>query len=468
MAEEKKIGRREFLKVSAAAAAFTIVPRHVLGGAGFIAPSEKINIASIGVGWQGTYNMEQFLRSPEVRIVAVCDVNTESNNYWRTYRNGVGGREPAKRIVEEYYAADKAAGTYKGCGVYVDYHQMLEERDEIDAVVVCTPDHNHAPATMAAIKKGKHVYCEKPLTHTVEEARLIAEAASKAGVATQMGNQAQAEEGTRLVAEWIADGAIGDVREVHIWSGKLLWPQAIDRPTDTPPVPDGLDWDKWLGPAPERPYHPCYLPVVWRGWWDFGGGLLADMGCHMFEASFRALKLGAPETVEATSTKMYPETAPIGAMVYYKFPARGDKPPVVLTWYEGGLMPRRPEELEEGRKMLYQGTLFVGDKGKLICDWGGQSPRLLPETKMQAYKRPEKSIPRSPGHHQEWLDACKGKGKAGSNFDVAGPMAEAVLLGNVAMRTGKKIRWDAANLKATNVPDATEYISKKYRSGYEL
>jgi len=468
MSEVKKINRRDFLKASAAAAAFTIVPRRVLGGAGFVPPSEKINLASIGVGWQGTYNTEQFLRSDEIHVVAVCDVNTESNDYWRTYRDGVGGREPAKRVVEEYYAENKPGGTYKGCDTYVDYREMLNERDDIDAVIVCTPDHIHAPASMAAIKKGKHVYCEKPLTHTVEEARLIAEAARKAGVATQMGNQAQATEGTRLLAEWIADGAIGEVREAHVWSGKTLWPQGIARPEDTPPVPEGLDWDKWVGPAPMRPYHPCYLPVVWRGWWDFGGGLLADMGCHMFEPSFRALKLKAPEAVEASSTKLWPETAPVGAMVHYYFGARGDMAPVRLTWYEGGLKPRRPEEFEQGRKMPYQGTLFVGDKGKIICDWGGQSPRLIPETAMKAYKRPEKTLKRSQGHHQEWIDACKGKSKAGSNFEVAGPMAETVLLGNIAIRTGKKLQWDSANLKVINVAEANEYVGKKYRSGYEL
>lgn len=434
----------------------------------FIAPSEQINIVFIGVGWQGTRNVEQFLRSPEVRVLAVCDVNRESSDYWPTYRNGVGGSEPTKRLVEAYYAEQKPGGTYKGCDVYIDYRQMLDERDDIDAVVVSTPDHLHAPATMAAIKKGKHVYCEKPLAHTVEEARLVAEAARKAGIATQMGNMTQAEEGPRLIREWIWDGAIGDVKEVHIWNTPLLWPQAIDRPTDTPAVPDGLDWDKWLGPAPERPYNPAYHPVKWRGWWDFGGGLLGDMGCHVFEPAFGSLKLTAPTSVEATSTKVYSETAPIGAIVYYDFPARGEMGPVKLMWYEAGLMPPRFEQIEEGRRIPRTGSIIIGDKGAMLIEGAGHVARLIPESKMQSYTRPEKTLPRSPGHHQEWIDACKGKGKAGSNFDFAGPMTETVLLGNVAIRTGKKLRWDASNMKVTNVPEANEFITKKYRPGWEL
>jgi len=433
-----------------------------------VPPSEQINVAAIGVGWQGTRNVEHLLRNPEVRIVAVCDVNRQGNNYWPRYRDGVGGREPAKELVEEYYAENKPSGTYKGCGAYVDYREMLEERDDIDAVVVSTPDHLHAPATMAAIKKGKHVYCEKPLTHTVEEARLIVRAAREAGVATQMGNQTQASEGPRLIREWIWDGAIGEVKEVHVWSNILLWPQGLDRPKDTPTVPEGLDWDKWLGPAPVRPYHPAYHPINWRGWWDFGGGLLADLGCHMFEPTWGALKLTAPECVEATSTKVNSETAPLGAIVCYDFPAGDGRGPVTLTWYESGLMPPRFEQIEEGRRIPHTGSMIIGDKGAMLIEGSGGTFRLVPETAMKAYKRPAKTLPRSPGQHQEWIDACKGKGKAGSNFEVAGPMAETVLLGNIAIRTGKKLYWNSAKLKVTNLPKANDYVGKKYRSGWEL
>ena len=449
MKENESISRRQFMGTAAAAAAFTIVPRYVLGGAGNTPPSEKLNIAGIGVGGQGASDLEAL---ESQNIVALCDV------HW-----------------------SHAAGTFKrypNAKKYKDFRKMLDEEDKnIDAVVVATPDHVHAPASMAAIKRGKHVYCEKPLTHSVYEARMIADAAREHKVATQMGNQGQAGEETRLLREYIWDGAIGPVREVHVWTDRPLnglnrvyWPQGVDRPADVPPVPDALDWDLWLGPAPERPYHPAYLPFVWRGWWDFGTGALGDIGCHALDPVFRVLKLGHPTSVEAISTLVNSETYPVASVVHYQFPARGEQPAVKLTWYDGGMRPPRPDELEDDRQMGTNGALFIGDKGKML------SGRLIPESKMSEYKKPDQTIPRSPGHHIEWIEACKGGKPAGSNFpDHAGLLAQAVLLGNVALRpelkermNRTKLMWDGENMKITNIPDANQFLQREYRKGWTL
>ncbi|MHC4112616.1 MAG: Gfo/Idh/MocA family protein, partial [Planctomycetota bacterium] len=403
---DRKISRRDFVSAATAAAAFTIVPRHVLGGAGNTAPSDKLNIAGIGVGGRGAGDIGEV--SSE-NIVALCDVD---------WRNAAG-------TFKKYPKAKK----------YKDFRKMLDkENKNIDAVVVATPDHTHAVATMMAIKMGKHVYCEKPLAHDIFEVRKVTEAAREAKVATQLGNQGQASEGTRLVCEFIWDGAIGPVREVHSWCNRPISPRGQGRPKETPPVPDGLNWDLWLGTAPERPYHSCYLPFNWRGWWDFGTGVLGDIGCHQFAPIFRALKLGYPTSVEASTSGVNSETAPLASIVRYEFPARGDMPPVKLTWYDGGLMPPRPAELEDGRR--YGGAdsnLYVGDKGKML------SHRLIPEARMKEYKKPPTTLPRSPGHHKEWLLACKGGPPARSNFELSGPMAEVVLLGNIAVRMGQTL-----------------------------
>ncbi|MHC4302215.1 MAG: Gfo/Idh/MocA family protein [Planctomycetota bacterium] len=435
------MSRRDFVGGAAAAAAFTIVPRHVLGGAGHTPPSEKLNIAGIGAGGKGAGDIGGV--SSE-NIVALCDVDDE-------------------KAAETYKKFPKAAK-------YRDFRKMLEKEKSIDAVVVATPDHVHAPASMMAIKMGKHVYCEKPLTHSVYEARMLTEAARKYRVATQMGNQGHSGEGTRLICEWIWAGAIGEVREVHAWTNRPIWPQGIDRPEETPPVPPTLAWDLWLGPAPYRPYHPAYLPFKWRGWWDFGTGALGDMACHIIDPVFWALKLGHPKSVEAISTSVNSETAPKASIIYYEFGAREGMPPVKMTWYDGELMPPKPDELEEGRRMGSRngGALFVGDKGKLMCGCYGKNPRLIPETAMQAYERPPKTIPRVEGHHKDWLNACKGGKPACSNFDYSGPLTEAVLLGNLAIRAGKRLEWDGENMRVTNVPEANRYVRRDYRAGWTL
>jgi predicted dehydrogenase len=332
---------------------------------------------------------------------------------------------------------------------------------------------------MAALKHHKAVYCEKPLTRTVYEARALTKAAGEAGVATQMGNQGMAFEGNRQIKEWLADGVIGPVREVHVWSDRpthrgklpLWWAQGVERPTDTPPVPPQLDWDLWLGPAPWRPYHPAYVPFRWRGWWDFGSGGLGDMGIHNLAPVFDALKLGAPVSVHTSSTPVFKESVPLACCVHYQFGARGRLPPVTVHWYDGGILPPRPEELEDDRPLDPEdGILFVGAQGKMLVEgWGGEKPRLIPEAFNKSYRRPAPSLPRSIGHYEEWIKACREGTPTASAFSFAGPLTEAVLLGMVSVRLGgEKLLWDPAKLKVTNVSEANDLLHYPYRQGWEL
>jgi hypothetical protein len=325
------------------------------------------------------------------------------------------------------------------------------------------------------MKKGKHVFCQKPLTHTIYEARRLAEIAKQTGVATQIAVANQASESTRLLCEWIWDGAIGPVREVVNWSSRPFWPQGLDRPKDAEPVPDGLDWDLWLGPAPERPFNRAYVPFVWRGWSDFGCGALGDMGSYSFDTIFRVLKLEAPSSVEASTTDRYEEAYPLASIIRYNFAARGHMPPLKFTWYDGGLKPPRPDELPENLPLrgegeeIDEGLLFVGDRGKILCAFNGGSPRLIPESKMQNYKQPPKTLPRSPGNEREWLDAAKGgKVKPGGNFEFSGMVTETLLLGNVATQLGQRLDWDRSNMKVGSSNLADKYIRPERRARWEL
>lgn len=505
------ISRRRFLAQSSAAAlGFAIVPRHVLGGAGYIPPSDKVNIAFIGVGSQGQRVMLGFLRQPDVQGVAVCDPNKGGDRHpqWDTHEfcnsvrellgvssgwdwlspdepiqlnhslwatNGVSGREPCQKIVEAYYGSKQRSGNYRGCSAYSDFRELLEKQSDVDAVVVCTTDNLHAAVSIAAMKKGKHVFCQKPLTHTIYEARRMAEVARETGVATQIAVANQASEDTRSLCEWIWSGAIGPLREVANWSSRPFWPQGVDRPKDAEPVPAGMDWDLWLGPAPERPYNRAYAPFMWRGWIDFGCGALGDMGSYSFDTIFRVLRAEAPVSVQASSTDRYDETYPLASIIYYDFDARSDMPPVRFTWYDGGLKPPRPEELEPNRPFRAEGEeddeglLFIGDSGKILCGFNGANPKLIPQAKMDAFKPPPKTLPRSPGNEREWLDACKGgKVKPGANFEFSGMVTETLLLGNVAACLGQKLNWDHANLKVTNTNAAEKYIRPERRKGWEL
>ncbi|MBC8346912.1 MAG: Gfo/Idh/MocA family oxidoreductase [Candidatus Marinimicrobia bacterium] len=443
--DTKTINRRDFIKKStAAAAAFTIVPRYVLGGPGFTAPSDKLNIACVGVGGKG-YSDTHGVASEN--IVALCD-------------------------VDELKAA-KTFNDFPNAKRYTDFRVMLEKEKGIDAVTVTTPDHNHAVVAMAAMDLGKHVYVQKPLTHTVHEARMLAKKAKEMNVITQMGNQGHAGEGGRLINEWIWDGAIGDVTEVHVWTNRPVWPQGIGRPGTLPSVPETLDWNQWLGPAKWRPYHPAYVPFAWRGWWDYGTGALGDMGAHLIDHPYWALKMEYPDTVQASSSSINDETYPHASMVTYEFPAREGMVPVKMVWYDGGLMPPRPKELEPGRKMGDGGggVLFYGTKGKMMCSTYGNNPRIIPETAMKEYQRPKKSIPRSPGIREEWIEAIKGGSPTTSHFEYASKLTETMLLGCIALRVkdnNMALEWDGKKGQFTNYDEANAFIHKEYRDGWTL
>ena len=441
------MNRRDFLRK--ASASFLILQS---GSARTYAANEKLNIASVGAGGQAGGDIQAVSSQ---NIVALCDVDL-----------------------------NRAAATFKrfpGAAKYRDYRKMFDEKSrEIDAVIVATPDHHHFHASLTAIRHGKHVYCEKPLTHSVWEARELTQAARATGIATQMGNQAQASVETRRLQEFVMDNAIGKIREVHIWTDRPsrglfneYWPQGVQRPTATPPVPKSLEWDLWLGPAPWRPYHPAYCPFIWRGWWDFGTGALGDIACHYFDPVFRALHLGAPETIEASSTRVNTETYPLGSMITYHFAARQEMPALKLVWYDGGWRPPRPPEVKEGDVIGDNGLLLRGDSGILFSNllkW-----RLFPDKLARDYGEPPQRLPRSAGHYQEWIQACKGGPQAGSSFAWAGPMTETVLLGNIALRsqlreklTNMKLKWSPASLSFTNLAAANQYIKREYRKGWEI
>ena len=455
--QNKRVSRRDVLRGTAGAvAAFTIVPRHGLGGPGNQSPSDKLNLAAIGAGGMGAANINACRTE---NIVALCDVDD---------RHAAG-------TFNKFPKAKK----------YRDFRVMLDKEDKnIDAVIVATPDHTHAVVAMACIKRGKHIYCQKPLAHSIYEVRKLTEAAREHKVQTQRGNPGHSSEEIRMLCVWIADGAIGPVREVYTWSDRPVggdpWSDfpIMARPKETPPVPKTLDWDLWLGPVQYRPYHPIYCPTTWRGWWDFGTGALGDMGCHIIDPAFWALKLGAPMRVEATTTHYQPEVAsetyPRASIVCYEFPARGDMPPVKLTWYDGRLLPPRPRDLEPGRRLQGNGAIFIGDKGTIMHgSHGAGGVRIVPEEKMRAYKRPEKTLPRvrrgSAGHEQDWVRACKDGKPASSTFDYGGPLTEAVLLGVLAMRLkNTPLEWDPVNMKVTNCDEADKYVKPAFREGWTL
>lgn len=478
--DKNKVSRRKFLKTTGIiASGIMIVPRHVLGGKGFIAPSDKLNIAGIGVGGRGEGILNGAFKSNTSNIVALCDVDD-------------------KRAANTFTKFSNAAR-------YKDFRVMLEKQKDIDAVMIATPDHTHAVTAMAAMQLGKHVYLEKPLTHSIYEARVLTEAAKKYKVVTQMGNQGASGDGVRKIIEWIAAGTIGEVTLVHCWTNRPIWPQGVQTPSGKYEIPPELDWDLWLGPAAERDYNPAYLPFKWRGWWDYGTGALGDMGCHIIDPPFRALKLGYPISVEASSGQVYsgdfqladiPDSCPPSSKVHLQFPAREGMPPVELIWYDGGIMPKRPEELLPGEAMGNSdgGVIFEGSKGKIMCGVYGVNPTLLPTRLMEEFKEPEPTLPRIPGgsdgHQQNWIQACKEGSPTTSGFEYAGPFTEAVLMGNLGIRSynfkilkeGKtptswdpwnfpgriKLDWDGPNMKITNFDEANAFVKREYREGWSL
>jgi len=499
------ISRRAF----AAAGAFTIVPRHVLGGAGYVAPSERITLAAIGMGRQGMVVTMGLLQQAEIQVVAVCDCSQGGKDYAEYSRNailqqarrtlgpgyenwgedlaspgevmlthnfrtslGCGGREPAQRLVEAYYAGHKPSGVWKGCTAYRDYRELLEKERDLDAVYVATPDHWHAPIGIAAMKRGKHVLGQKPMAHSIGEARRMAQTAGETKVATSLTVNNPSSETTKLLAEWIADGAIGPVREVHNWSSRPYWPQGVERPKEEQTVPPGLDWDMWLGPAPQRAYNKAYLPFAWRGWYDFGCGSFGDMGCYSFAGMFKILNLAPPVAVEASTSEPFEETFPKASIVHLYFAARGSLPPVRLTWYDGELKPPRPEGLTDEEAKRYfsrssEGVMYVGDKGMILGGFNGDNPRVLPAS--TKYQRPAGGRPaqRRDPVIEQWIAACKGGPPSTANFEAQAPVTEAFLLGCLVQRLpGEKLLWDSASMTVTNSKAANQYVDPAYRAGW--
>jgi predicted dehydrogenase len=428
------ITRRQFIKSSiAGSAGLILLTRN--GGPHALAASDRLNIAVIGCGGRGAEDLRGV--AVEDNIVALCDVDEKQ--------------------------LDRAAQQHPAAKKYRDFRKMLDRmKREIDAVVVATPDHTHAPAGVMAMKMDKHLYCEKPLTHSVYEARVMADIARRNKLCTQLGTQIHAEDNYRRVVELVQCGAIGKVAEVHVWHPSNY--TGGDRPKETPPVPPNLDWDLWLGPAPYRPYHPCYAPFAWRGWWDFANGGLGDFFCHYVDLVFWALDLRYPTMVEAEGPVVHPESCPLWLIVRYEFPARGNLPPVKLTWYGGD---KTPPLIEEAALPKWgAGVLFVGENGMLMADYGQR--KLFPEEKFADFTPPPKTIPDSIGHHKEWTVGCKTGKSPTCNFGYSGPLTETALLANVSYRSGEKLNWNAGRLAAVNAVKAKDYIRRKYRKGWTL
>ncbi len=433
----RRYSRRQWLKHSALAGSVAVGlgawPRRSL--ARRVSPNEKLNIASIGVGGKGVADTRGV--SSE-NMVAICDVD--------------------ERML------DRAAKRFPKAKRYNDFRKMLA-REKLDAVTVTTPDHTHTVASVAAMKRGLHVYCQKPLTRCIEEVRVMRRVAKETGVCTQMGNQGHAEDGLRRCVELLQADAIGPVREVHVWTDRpsRFWKNGLDKPTETPPVPEYMTWDLWLGPAGKHAYHAVYHPDGWRGFVDFGTGALGDMGCHIVDTAFWGLELGMPTSVEAKTSGFNGYGFPLWSIVRYAFPARGKRPPVKLTWYDGGKQP--PERFG---KMPSNGSIFVGSEGIMRIDGSWGEPKLEPAEKFADFKGPEPTIPRSPGHYKEWIAACKGGPASLSNFDYATRLTEMILLGNLAVCLGRKIRWDAKAMRCPDCPEADALIRTSYRKGWEI
>ncbi len=459
--KKKSISRRQFVGQSAAASFGAIVlPRHILGGPGFQAPSDTLNVAAIGAGGMGASNMSALTSQ---NIVAICDVDDARVAGSMRDRDGKI-RDDRVELVKAYEKAKK----------YKDFRKMLEKQKDIDAVVIATPDHTHAPAATMAMRMNKHVYVQKPLTYTVHEARVLRQVAKETGVVTQMGNQGHSQDDGRRLLELVWAGAIGPVHEAHIWTNRPIWPQGMARPTETEKVPDHLDWDLFLGPAKKVPYHSAYTPFVWRGWTDYGTGALGDMGAHLIDHAYWALDLKAPTSIEAAGSPYGGEdraSFPLATQVHYEF-AQGYRDPIKLTWYDGGLLPRRPDVMPADAEVNPTGgAMLIGEKGVLVYDTYGHNPRLFPAILEKEYADLPQTLPRiATSHEMNWANACKGMGEATCPFDYAGPLTETMLLGNVALQSGygRKLFWDAKKGEFINAPDANKYLHYEYRKGWEL
>jgi hypothetical protein len=505
--EKKSLDRRKFVEVMATSAlAFTIVPRHVLGGRNFVAPSDKVTLAYIGVGTQGIRELLPLLANTQFHVLAVCDPNKDAVGYkdwakdwlkgeirktinktdWEPGGDNTipGGRENGKSIVDNFYANVHPELSYKGCSAYADFRELLEKEKDLDAVKIMTPDHLHGLISMAAMKKGKHVLVHKPLSNRLIEGKKVIAKARESKVITHL-IPWDSNGSMETVMAWINAGAIGTLQEVHNWTNRPVWPQYPIIPVDTPPVPSGLDWDLWLGPESVRAYHPNYTNMVFRGWYDFGGGSMADMGHYSLWTVFNALQLTSPSTIIPNLSHVCAMhdpvpyqiqnnfSFPMASSVRFKYPANGSRPPVDLCWYDGGMRPPVPTEmLDEGKELQPEGMMFVGDKGKILAGFNVQNPQIISGTKMDAPagagadKRSQ--VEQTSAALPLFIDACKtGKQYPGS-FREAEHITEAINLYAVALRTGHLLKYDAGSLKITNVPDANKYLDREYRQGWDI
>jgi predicted dehydrogenase len=500
----RELPRREFIRNAAgAAAAFLIVPRHVLGGAGYVAPSDTLNVAGIGVGGVGRSNLAALSSQ---NLVALCDIDWDYVDA-RYGQIPAQVREISRRLKDDSKTAEQQELVRAQiadlrrlqekaplAARYTDYREMLEKQKDIDAVVIATPDHTHANIALAAMDLGKHVYLQKPLAWSVEECRRLARRAAETNVVTQMGNQGRSSDDARLVNEYIADGAIGAVTEVHAWTDRPLayWAQGIPRPATSSvegdskwdmngvmqrlgaalgsySKPDALRWDLFLGPAPHVDYHPIYHPFNWRGWVDWGVGAIGDMGAHLIDHAWWALDLGYPTSVETRSTPYNRQSYPMATITYYDFPRKDSRPPVKLTWYDGGLLPPAPEELGDAALNLGGGVLYVGSKGKLLHDTYGTNPRLLPRSLHESTGKPRERYERiATSHEMNWIEAIRGNVSPTSPFQQGAPLTEVMLLGVAALNAGGKIEYDPDNMRITNIPDSDALLKRRYRKGWEL
>jgi predicted dehydrogenase len=498
------MNRRKFIGSAAATAAtISVVPRHVLGGRGFIPPSDKITVANIGCGTQGLREMPGMLENPEVQVVSVCDVNKFTTNYldwspdgirnqirqvlgdpnWGSSYTGIpGGRDIGKEYVEKYYGKNKPSGEYKGCSSYEDYRELLEKERDVDAVKIMTPDHHHAYLAIAALKKGKHVITHKPIANRMSEGLLTIETAKKSKAKTHLLAWSERPE-YELILQWINDGVIGSLKEIHNWSYRPVWEQWPSRPKDTPPVPSGFNWELWLGPVPDMPYHPHYTHNVFRGWYDFGGGSIADMGHYSLFPLFRTFGIEtAPVSARAYgTTHRYVDgntykwmendvSFPHSCMVQLNFPKQKNLPAFDLYWYDGGMKPFIPDELEEdNRDIPQEGMMFVGDKGKILAGFRGEKPEIIPARQMKAYSG-KKELPERERERRSdtWAEAIREDKESPGSFIYAGPVTEAINLAAVALRAGKKIEYDSKNMRITNDEAANKYLTREYRKGWEF
>ena len=503
MKVSNNISRRDLLGTAAATLAATVVPRHVLGGANFVAPSDKLTVGYIGCGSQGLREMTRLVTSPEIQIVAVCDPNQYSTGYLDWSINGIkdqirevleqpswgesiegipGGREVGQELVEKYYARKNQSGSYKGCSAYADYRELLEKEKDLDVVKIMTPDHLHGCVAIDAMKMGRHVVTHKPIANRVREARLTIETARKTGVGSHLLAWSK-RNGYDYALDWIRKGAIGKLREIHNWSNRPVWPQWTANPTERPPVPKGLDWKLWLGPVPDRAYHPNYTNMVFRGWYDFGAGAIADMGTYSLWPLYLAFGFNAlptciepqgtthREIVNHVSQEVENDVAfPYSSVVRFKLPPQGEWPAIDLWWHDGGMQPPLPEELAStGEVLAREGLMFVGDSGKILAGFRCESPRILSEKKMieltGSSEPPENKYDRD---ESNWIKAFKAGEQAPGSFLKAGPITETILLGGVALRARKRLVYDAENMTITNLPEANKYLTREYREGWEL